>query len=111
MRRKGTWTVDASLTHGRNAFKFNIENSVNASLDTASPTTFDAGTLAFRQTVANLDLVRALKTDLVKSLSFVVGSELRVENYKIVRGDEASFTSGGALTDTGMIVVVAGSRA
>ena len=58
---------------------------------TASPTTFDAGTLKFAQTVANLDLVRKLETDLVKSLSFVVGSELRVENYQIIRGDDASF--------------------
>jgi iron complex outermembrane receptor protein len=101
VRRKGQWTVDASLTHGRNSFQFNIENSVNASLDTASPTTFDAGTLRFSQTVANLDLVRKLETDLVKSVSFVVGSELRVENYQIIRGDEASFVDGGALTDGG----------
>ncbi len=101
VRRKGKWTVDASLTHGRNAFKFNIENSVNASLDTASPTTFDAGTLEFAQSVANLDLVRKLETDLVKSLSFVVGSELRVENFKITRGDDASFADGMALTGDG----------
>ena len=101
VRRKGKWMVDASLTHGRNSFQFNIENSVNASLGTASPTTFDAGTLKFAQTVANLDLVRKLETDLVKSVSFVVGSELRVENYQIIRGDEASFVDGGALTDAG----------
>ena len=101
IRRKGEWTVDASLTHGRNSFQFNIENSVNASLDTASPTTFDAGTLRFQQTVANLDLLRKLETDVVKSLSFVVGSELRVENYQIIRGDEASFIAGGALAEDG----------
>ena len=97
MRRKGTWNVDASLTHGRSAFQFNVENSVNASLGTASPTTFDAGTLAFDQTVANLDLLRKLDTEeAVKSLSLVMGSELRVERYQIHAGDEASYSPGGA---------------
>jgi iron complex outermembrane receptor protein len=103
IRRKGTWTVDASLTHGRNSFKFNIENSVNASLDTASPTTFDAGTLSFDQTVADLDLIRKLDTDSVKSLALVLGTELRVERYQIERGDEASYSVGvpPATTSTG----------
>jgi iron complex outermembrane recepter protein len=94
IRRKGAWTVDASLTHGRNDFQFNIESSVNASLGTASPTTFDAGTLGFAQTTANLDLLRQVDTKAVKALSFVLGSELRVENYQIAAGDEASFVAG-----------------
>ncbi len=101
IRSKGTWTVDASLTHGQNSFKFNIENSVNASLDTASPTTFDAGTLSFDQTVADLDLLRKLDTDAVKSVALVLGSELRVERYQIRRGDEASYQRGTAVTSTG----------
>lgn len=96
IRRKGTWTVDASLTHGRSAFQFNIENSVNASLGTASPTTFDAGTTMFTQTVANLDLLRTLDVEDIKSLSLVLGSELRVERYRIEAGDEASYSTGTA---------------
>ncbi|MCW5805786.1 MAG: TonB-dependent receptor [Deltaproteobacteria bacterium] len=95
VRRKGTWTVDASLTRGQSSFKFNIERSVNASLGTSSPTTFDAGTLKFEQTVANIDLLRKLDVEGVKSVSLVLGSELRVENYQILRGDEASFANGG----------------
>jgi iron complex outermembrane receptor protein len=62
LRRKGTWNVDASLTHGTNSFQFNIENSVNASLGTSSPTTFDAGTLRAAETVADLDLLHKLDT-------------------------------------------------
>lgn len=96
MRRKGTWNVDASLTHGRSAFQFNIENSVNASLGTASPTTFDAGTTRFSQTVANLDLLRKLDLEQIKSLALVLGSELRVERYQIEAGDEASYVLGNA---------------
>jgi iron complex outermembrane recepter protein len=96
MRRKGTWTVDTSLTHGRSSFQFNIENSVNASLGTASPTTFDAGSTAFSQTVANLDLLRKVDVDGIKSLSLVLGTELRVERYQIAAGDEASYSLGTA---------------
>jgi iron complex outermembrane recepter protein len=94
VRRKGTWDVDASLTHGRNSLRFDIERSVNASLGTSSPTTFDAGALSFQQTVANLDLLHRVKTDAVKSLSLVLGSEFRIENYRIEAGDEASYAVG-----------------
>ncbi len=94
VRRKGDWNVDASVTHGRSSFKFNVESSVNASLGTSSPTTFDAGTLTFEQTVADLDLVRKLDTDVVKSVSVALGSELRVERYGIDAGDEASYSLG-----------------
>ena len=94
IRRKGSWIVDASLTRGVNSFQFNIENSVNASLGTASPTTFDAGRLSFEQTVANLDLLKKVETPAFKTLSFVLGSEFRVENYQIRAGEEASYSLG-----------------
>jgi iron complex outermembrane receptor protein len=94
MRRKGAWDVDVSLTHGRNSMTFNVEDSVNASLGTASPTTFDAGGLRFQQTVGNLDLLHKIDTSQVKSLSLVLGSELRIENYQIRAGDEASYVAG-----------------
>jgi iron complex outermembrane recepter protein len=95
LRRKGAWNVDASLTHGRSSFQFNIENTVNASLGTSSPTTFDAGTLSADETVADLDLLRKIETKVVHSLSLVFGSELRIENYQIQAGDEASYSLGG----------------
>jgi iron complex outermembrane receptor protein len=94
VRRKGTWTVDASLTHGSNSFQFNIENSVNASLGTLSPTTFDAGTLSMSETVGDVDLIRKFETTAVKSLSLVLGTEVRTENYQIRRGDDASHQFG-----------------
>lgn len=100
-KRTGDTDVDLSITHGRNSFQFNIENTVNASLGTSSPTTFDAGRLSFQQTIANIDLLRKVKTAAVKSLSLVGGSEFRVENYQIEAGDEASYALGGEL-DNGM---------
>src|SRR5262249_5769315 len=54
----------------------------------------------------DLDLVRKIETDLVKSLAFVVGAEVRIENYQITAGDVASYdfrdpAHGGAMTSTG----------
>src|SRR5213082_4086890 len=74
------WDVDFSVTRGRNAFHFFVDNSDNASIGAASPTTFDAGRLFFDQTVGNLDVVRPLGAwGGLRSLSFVAGSEFRRE--------------------------------
>ncbi len=88
------WDVDFSLTHGRNDFQFIIENTVNASMGTSSPTTFDAGRLGFAQSVGNLDLVRPIAAPGIRALSLVLGSEFRVENYSIRAGDAASWQLG-----------------
>jgi iron complex outermembrane recepter protein len=97
--RKAGWDVDLSLIHGTNSFQFNVEDSVNASLGSASPTVFDAGTLGFNQTVGNLDLLRNIETDVFKSLSFVLGTEFRVENFRIEAGDIASYQVGTSTVD------------
>ncbi|HUP00798.1 MAG TPA: TonB-dependent receptor, partial [Gemmatimonadota bacterium] len=89
------WDMDFSVTHGRNSFLFNVDNSVNASIGPSSPTTFDAGELSFGQTVGNLDIVRLLDTGgAVKSLALVLGSEYRVENYEIEAGQPESYLLG-----------------
>ncbi len=96
------WDLDLSVTHGSNSFLFNIENSNNASLGVASPITFDAGTLNFRQTTGNFDAVRLLSTDgALRSLSLVLGGEFRVENYEIEAGEEASYVLGPVETAAG----------
>ena len=111
VRRKGDWNIDASVTHGQNSFQFNVENSVNASLGTASPTTFDAGTLSSQETLADLDLLRKIDTGVLKSLALVIGTEVRTENYKIKAGDVASYTFGGAMTaDSPPKITAAGAQ-
>jgi iron complex outermembrane receptor protein len=112
VRRKGDWTVDASLTHGMNSFQFNVENSVNASLGTLSPTTFDAGTLTAAETLADLDLLHKIDTGgALKSLNFVAGTEVRSESYQITPGDVASYTFGGAMTtDSPPLVTAPGAQ-
>jgi iron complex outermembrane recepter protein len=94
--QRAGWNVDLSVTHGQSSFLFNVERSVNASLGTDSPISFDAGSLSFAQTLGDLDLRRELDVAPLKMLAFVVGSEFRVENYQIGAGDEASWSLGGA---------------
>jgi len=97
------WDVDFSVTHGTNALHYFVEHSDNASMGTASPTQFDAGRLVFGQTVGNLDLVRALGAwGGFRSLSFVSGGEFRREEYRIDRGEDASWQLGNGGTRPGI---------
>ena len=92
----GDWAVDLSNTLGLGAFNFRVENSLNASMGTASPTSFDCGTLRSRQDTINLDLYQAMDIGLNEPLKTGLGAELRYEGYEIVPGDEASYKDGGA---------------
>ena len=93
--RKGAWDFDLSVANGRNTFQFNIENTNNASIGDASPTSFDAGSLLYRETTGNFDAVRLIDTDgALKSLSLVLGGEFRVENYEIGAGQFGSYSLG-----------------
>jgi iron complex outermembrane receptor protein len=97
------WDMDFSVTHGRNSFLFNVENSNNASIGPSSPTTFDAGELKFEQTVGNLDIVRLIDTGgAVKSASLVLGGEYRLENYEIAAGQAESYLLGNGGDEPGV---------
>ena len=91
---KGAWDVDFSVTRGGNSFQFNIENTNNASMGTASPVSFDAGRLRFDQTSGNLDLVRPLNVDAVERATLVLGGEFRIEHYQIEAGQFESYSLG-----------------
>jgi iron complex outermembrane recepter protein len=93
----GKWTLDASNTYGQNSFRFGVEQSGNASLPNADnqQTTFDAGTLSFRQNTTNIDIARKLEdTEHVKDINFAFGGEYRFENYQIAAGEAASYSGG-----------------
>ena len=88
------WNWDLSGGFGANSFSFGVENTVNASLGTTSPTTFDAGTLSLSQLVANLDFARLFPETPVGNLNIAIGAEARRDGYKIERGDPNSFAVG-----------------
>ena len=100
---KSNWDVDLSATTGQNRFKFNITNSNNASQGQASPTDFDAGGYAFRQTLGNVDAVKLLDTGgKLKSLSLVLGGEYRLDKYRLFAGEPASYLLGNGGDEPGV---------
>lgn len=87
----GDWSVDVSNTYGKNAFLYTIGNTFNASLQSASPTIFDAGGFSFAQNTSNLDVTQFFD-DVMSGLNIAFGAEYRTENYEIVAGEEASYS-------------------
>lgn len=89
--KAGDWDVDFSNTWGMNSFDFEISNTSNASLLSASPDRFDAGGFSFTQNTTNLDLSNNYK-DIFNGLNVAFGAEYRAEFYEIIAGEEASYT-------------------
>ncbi|QNQ10565.1 TonB-dependent receptor plug domain-containing protein [Sphingomonas alpina] len=88
------WATDLSVGYGRNSFDYRVENSLNTSFGTASQSDFDAGGLAFRQVVANLDFSKAFEVGFAGPLTVAAGAEYRNENFKIRAGDTQSYAAG-----------------
>lgn len=93
------WVLDVSATTGGNSFEFDIANSVNVSLGTASPTEAFAGSLEFNQTTLGLDLFGTM--DVGRPLNLAFGLEWRQDNYQIGAGETASYVDGGVPTASG----------
>lgn len=84
------WNVDFSNTYGYNRFRFQIENSLNASMDSTSLTSFDSGGFSFSQNVSSLGMTRFF-SDVMSGLNVAMGTELRIDNYQIFAGQEESY--------------------
>ncbi|WP_425593447.1 TonB-dependent receptor [Aquimarina aggregata] len=91
---KNEWNIDFSHTIGINQLNYTVNNSNNASLGVASPRTFYAGGFLYNQNTTNLDISRSF--DWASGLNIAFGTELRVENYQIIAGEEASYVNGGS---------------
>lgn len=87
---------DLSLTHGNNDYHFYVANTHNDSLGNGSPTSFDSGATGYTQSILNLDLVKK-----IGRLNLAGGAEIRHENYRISRGEVASYVLGTASTIAG----------
>ncbi|MCB0579742.1 MAG: TonB-dependent receptor [Phaeodactylibacter sp.] len=86
------WNADFSNTFGRNAFRYNVQNSNNATLQNSTPFEFDSGGFAFSQNTANFDLSRYWD-GVLYGLNVAFGTEFRVENYQINAGGQNSYAS------------------
>lgn len=91
--RKNNWLLDFSNTTGINELGFSVLNSNNASLGVASPSSFYAGGYVYRQNVTNFDASRSY--DWLSGTNVAFGGEIRIENYEILAGEEASWINGG----------------
>lgn len=81
--------TDLSTNLGTNSFNYDVNNTINATLGTNSPFSFDAGKVSFLQSTTNLDFSK--KLDVLSGLNVAFGGEFRYENYQIKAGEEASY--------------------
>ena len=84
---------DISAHIGENRADFFIMNTVNPSLGPQSPTEFNPGSYIQLEKNLNIDFVRSIPMQSF-DLSFAYGFEWREEQFEIVNGDVASFTTG-----------------
>lgn len=108
----GGFDMDLNLVYGRNEIAFRVEDSINGSLVPGSPTSFDAGGVAYDQFVLGLDFVRRYDIGLFQPLNVAFGAEARREHYEISAGDLASyqFRPGRVLFPGAVGAVGAGSQ-
>lgn len=91
----GGWNADLSAVYGTNRLNYAVSNSFNTSLGGAlSPRRFDAGGIAFGQTVVNLDVSRQFEVGFLDTLGVAAGVEYRDENFRIFAGTPPSYVNG-----------------
>ncbi|MDO8178519.1 MAG: TonB-dependent receptor [Undibacterium sp.] len=95
----GEWRTDLSQTYGYNDLKYNISNTLNASIANQdllgggkgiSPNRFDAGGFSFGQATTNLDVSR-FYDGVMSGMNVAFGGEYRSEKYKINAGEPGSY--------------------
>ena len=89
------WDLDFSNTSGNNRIDYTIQNTINASMGTSSPTKFYSGALVFKQNTTNIGLTRRFESTAIKAYNLAFGAEYRLENYKIIAGEEKSYKNYG----------------
>lgn len=86
------WKVDFSNTNGKNLFHYYVKGTINASLEKASPTEFDAGGHNLSQNTTNIDLSKNYDT-VLEGLNVAFGAEFRTEKFEIFAGEEGSYAT------------------
>lgn len=90
----GKWDVDINNTFGMNRFDYTIKGTLNASLEAASPTNFDAGGFQLIQNTSGINFSKFYPS-IKKGLNVAVGLEYRIDNYQIFAGEEGSWETYG----------------
>lgn len=85
------WKMDVSNTYGSNLFHYHIKGTLNASMEEASPTQFDAGGHSLTQNTSNMDLTKRFSC--MNGVALSMGGEFRTERFEIFAGEEASYAT------------------
>lgn len=96
------WKIDISNTYGKNLFHYFIKGTINASLEAASPTEFDAGGHSLSQNTTNFDFSKNYSS-VLNGMNLAFGAEFRTEKFNIFAGEVGSYatydTNGLPITD------------
>lgn len=94
--RWGAWEWDAFTRVGGSVVALGARNTLNLSMGSSSPTSFDAGTLRASGAAVTLEVSRRLEGMMGVPLGITGRVEIQRESYGIEAGDEASYVDGGA---------------
>lgn len=90
----GSWSMDLSTSYGSNRMRYQINETLNASIATLnngiSPVSFDAGGFHFSQQTTNLDFSRYF-TGWMSGVNVAAGLEYRDEEYGLFAGEVGSW--------------------
>lgn len=95
----GDWNADLSQTYGYNKLRYDISNTINASIANlnllgggkgTSASAFDAGSFSFGQLTTNFDMSR-FYSGIANGMNLAFGAEYRRENYQIRAGERGSY--------------------
>ena len=89
----GDFKFDFSNIFGKNAMNFDQFNTMNASLQAESPTELHLGSHRFQQNTMNLDFSKSFN-NVMSGFNLAFGTEFRIENYIIDRGQEETYIQG-----------------
>jgi iron complex outermembrane receptor protein len=119
------WSYDLGGTVGHNGFKYNLENTLNASLGPCLTTAcapgadgilgngddpgipnkknIFAGELKYTEAILSLDASHEYAMGLASPVNVALGAAFRSERYQIGAGEPASYINGGHLDQYGNI--------
>ncbi|MEZ4960472.1 MAG: TonB-dependent receptor [Saprospiraceae bacterium] len=84
------WNVDVNNTYGINRFHYFIKGTLNASLQEASPTDFDAGGHSLSQHTTGLNFTKYYDK-VLQGMNLAFGLEYRTETFQIFAGEAGSY--------------------
>ena len=108
-RQFGEWNADFSQTYGYNKLKYNISNTINASIANQNLLTggpgisaraFNAGGFSFAQMTTNADVNRFFP-NIANGMNVAFGAEYRRENYQIFAGESGSYVDADGVGNGG----------